>query len=207
VITDAELSENTFRLLHELHEKFALGDSCWAKKIEAAYIARKELGAYKKTKTLYPQIEKGKKLTKDNLEMGWSFQCYTLREYGISIEGPHPYNLLAPVNENYMLQSAKLIVNLWKKQAHDEREYSWLMQRDEQVFVIATLCRFLHFICERKISSKQRSAQWPIKNIEKKWHRLIKEALCNRKQISITPDKEIRGTIAFIDYVTLVFNN
>jgi hypothetical protein len=68
VITDAEVSEIEFHQLHALHERFYSSDSLWSKKIEAAYIAKKELGNYGKTITLYPQIEKGRQLTKDKLE-------------------------------------------------------------------------------------------------------------------------------------------
>src|SRR5579862_4849270 len=75
VITDTEIPENEFILLRALHHKFNLSNSLWSKRIEAAYIAKKELGNYEVTTSLYPQIEKNKELIKEKLEMGWSFQC------------------------------------------------------------------------------------------------------------------------------------
>ncbi len=137
--------------------------------------------------------------------MGWPFQCYALREYGIVIEGPDPHNLFDPVDENHILQAVKSIANLWMEQAHDEQEAGWLIQRDEQVFVVLTLCRFLHFASERKIASKQFSAQWALVNLEKKWHKLIKEAITNSNQTPIVHENDVRKTTEFIDYTANQF--
>lgn len=139
--------------------------------------------------------------------MGWSFQCHTLRECGIVIDGPEPHKLFEPVNEKYMLQAAKSIINLWKEQAHDERETHWLFQREEQAFVILTLCRFLYFISERKIASKQQSAQWAITHLSKKWHNLIQEAINKNNQPSIVPEHEVKETTDLIDHVAHILNN
>lgn len=207
VITKEVVSDKEFSALHELHKQFYSSNSPWAHKVEAAYIAKKELGNYENAATLYPQIEKGRELIKEKLEMGWSFQCHTLYEYGIAIDGPEPHKLFEPVNEKNMLQAAKSIINLWKEQARDEREAHWLIQREEQAFVILTLCRFLYFISERKIASKQLSAQWACTHLSKKWHKLIQEAINKNNQPSIVPENDVKETADFIDHVALILNN
>src|SRR5262249_52599652 len=109
--------------------------------------------------------------------------------------------------ENYMLQAAITIINLWKQQAHDEREAKWLIQREEQAFVILTLCRFLYFIAERKIASKRLSAQWALANLPQKWHKLINGAITKNNEPSIVPENDVKKTIEFIDYTALALNN
>lgn len=64
VITKKDVSDKEFSALHELHKQFYSSNSPWAHKVEAAYIAKKELGNYENAVTLYPQIEKGRELIK-----------------------------------------------------------------------------------------------------------------------------------------------
>lgn len=60
---------------------------------------------------------------------------------------------------------------------HDEKEAGWLIQRNEQVFVVLIFCRFLYFVVEQKIASKKRSSFWALGKFENKWHKLINDAL------------------------------
>jgi hypothetical protein len=44
-------------------------------------------------------------------------------------------------------------------------------------------------------------------NLEKKWHKLIKEAITNNNQTSIAHPNDVKKTIEFIDYAALILNN
>jgi hypothetical protein len=98
VVTKNEVGDNLYTGLQALHAQFDSSDSPWAAKIEAAYIPKEALHHSAPTQAKYPQIEKGTKLVKAPLEMGWAFQLFTLREHGVVIAGPDPRTISAPVD-------------------------------------------------------------------------------------------------------------
>ncbi|HKV58387.1 MAG TPA: nucleotidyltransferase domain-containing protein [Ktedonobacteraceae bacterium] len=88
VVTDAELPDDRFVALQNMHARFGESSSSWAEKIEAVYIPQDALRRAALTSEQFPQVEKGTALFKDRLESGWIFQCYILREHAIVVAGP-----------------------------------------------------------------------------------------------------------------------
>lgn len=97
VVTDAALSDDLFVALQDIHARFDESLSPWAAKVEAAYIPRDTLRHSAPTPARYPQVEKGRTLVVDQLESGWIFQCYSLREHGVIVAGPDPRTLIDPL--------------------------------------------------------------------------------------------------------------
>jgi hypothetical protein len=54
----------------------------------------------------------------DQLESGWIFQCYTLREHRVVVAGPDPRTLIDPVDPDEMRQAAAAIVGKWLEQGN-----------------------------------------------------------------------------------------
>ncbi len=201
VITKHAVAENSFLLLEELHKQFYLSESKWAKKIEAAYIAQNAFDLSKTNTNSYPQIEKGRDLTRDKLEMGWSFQCHILREFGLVVSGPDPKSLFSEVNVRHMLNAAKHISELWYQQAHDENECAFLKEEDK--FVISTLCRFLYLLHSQKVATKKLSVQWARENLDQKWINIMDDILMDRDK---NTENKFQNTIEFIQYTNDSFS-
>ena len=90
VVTARDVTDAQFAALGAMHATFRAGDSYWAEKIEAAYIRREALNRPGSDGARYPQLEKGRDLAREPLEIGWPFQRAVLHDQGIVVAGPYP---------------------------------------------------------------------------------------------------------------------
>jgi len=201
VVTDAELSDELFVALQDLHARFDASGSPWAAKIEAAYIPRGALRPHASTAARYPQIEKGGTLMMDHLESGWAVQCYTLREHGVVVAGPNPRTLIDPIDPRTMRRAAAVHAGVWVEQArHDPEWLAWVRHRENQAFVVLTLCRMLYTLDSGAVASKPRAARWARKSVDKRWAGLIQRSLAGQHDSGEAPDSDVRDTVALIEY-------
>ena len=200
VVTDAALSREHFAALREMHARFSAGGSPWAKKIEAAYISQEVLQHTVPPEARYPQIEKGGTLAMEPLESGWMVQCYTLREHGVVVAGPHPHTLVALVGREQTRQAAAY-AEVWLEQArHDPEWLAWLRRKENQAFVVLTLCRMLYTLDRGAVASKPAAARWARQTLGTRWAALIAGALEGQYSNAEAPDGDIAETVALVEY-------
>ncbi len=201
VVTDAELSDSVFAALRDMHARFDASGSPWARKIEAAYIPRDALRPDDPTAARYPQIEKGGALVLDYLESGWVVQCYILREHGVVVAGPSPHALVAPIDPRDMRRAAAVHADVWAEQArHDPDWLAWVRRRDNQAFVVLTLCRMLYTLDTGTVASKPVATRWAGTALANRWAALIERALSGQHEGGDAPDADVRDAIALVDY-------
>ena len=201
VVTDAEIADDLFMALQEMHAHFDESGSPWAAKVEAAYIPQGALRHSAPTSAQYPQIEKGRSLARDHLEIGWAFQCYTLREHGVVVLGPDPRTLIDPVDPHDIRRAVVAITSGWLEGArHDPAWLVWLQHRSAQAFIVLTLCRFLYTLDSGTVAPKAVAAQWAQKALGQRWAELIERSLAGQHDESETPDSDVDDTVALIQY-------
>jgi hypothetical protein len=211
VVTTNEIADDLYTALQEMHEQFDTGESPWAAKVEAAYIPQEALHSFAPTQAKYPQVEKGTKLFKAPLEIGWAFQLYTLRERGVVIAGPDPHMITSPVYLSSMRQAVAAIAGCWQEQAsRDPGWLEWLRHKEAQTFVVLTLCRMLYSLDTGDVVSKPAAARWAKKVLDPHWAAIIDRAIIDRAVIdrSITAQHDqgeelhwdVEDTLAFIQY-------
>lgn len=201
VVTDDEFADDFFVALQDLHARFDESLSPWAAKVEAAYIPQDALRHSAPTQARYPQVEKGTTLFKGPLEIGWIFQCYTLREHGVRVAGPDPRQLLDPIDPSDMRRAVPVIPNMWLEQAHHDPSWLyWLRQRENQAFVVLTLCRLLFTLDTATVASKPTAAHWAQKALGTRWAGLIECSLAGQHERSEAPESDVDNTIALIQY-------
>ena len=201
VVTDAEIADDLFVALQDMHTHFDESLSPWAAKVEAVYIPQDALRHSAPTTARYPQIEKGTTLFKDHLESGWIFQCDILREHGVVVAGPDPRTLIDPVDPDDMRRAVAAIPGLWLEQArHDPSWLAWLHQRGNQAFVVLTLCRLLYTLDSGTVASKLAAACWAQKALGKRWAALIERSFAGQHDSRETPDSDVNDTVALIQY-------
>ncbi|MCC6455814.1 MAG: DUF4111 domain-containing protein [Caldilineaceae bacterium] len=201
VVTDDLLAGDLFTALQEMHARFDAGGSSWAAKVEAVYIPQEALRRYSPSRTRYPQIEKGRILSMDQLESGWIFQCYLLREHGMALAGPDPRTLIDPVDPNEMRRAVIAIPAMWLALAHNGPSWlEWLAERANQAFVVLTLCRLLYTLDVGAVASKPVAAAWAQQRLGQRWAGLIARALGGQQDHSTLPAREVEETVALIAF-------
>jgi Domain of unknown function (DUF4111)/Nucleotidyltransferase domain len=202
VVTDAELSEDLVDALRRLHVCFRATDSPWSSRIEAAYIPCHALRANVPASARYPQVEKDRGFTVDTVESGWVIQLLTLREHGIVVEGPDPRTLIAPLDPVDIRRASAAHALVWSEQAeHDPDWLTWIRIQENLAFVVLTLCRMLYTLEAGSVASKPRAAQWMIQTSGNLWAGLIRSALLGQHTSGSASDREVRKTIALLNFI------
>lgn len=201
IVTDTLLSEDLVVDLRDMHVRFDASDSRWAGRIEAAYIPQYALGRRTPTTDPYPQIEKGSILVLEPLESGWILQCHTLREQGIVVAGPNPRTLFAPVAPDDMRRVSPAHAVVWLEQArHDPGWLAWLRCRENQAFVVLTLCRMLYTLDSGAVASKVTAARWMQQMEGTRWGMLIQRAMAGQHESGDVHDGDVSDTVALVQY-------
>jgi hypothetical protein len=201
IVIHDEISDALFNALHEMHTHFDRSCSPWVGKIEAAYIPLEALKQAAPTSNRYPQVEKGTELLRIPLEIGWAFQRYILREYGVAVAGPSPRTFADPVERMDMQRAAFAIIGGWQEQSRcDPSWIEWARQRGSQAFIILTLCRILYSLETGSVASKPAAARWAQKNLGRRWNLLIERSLAVQYDKQEIPDIDLDETLAFLSY-------
>jgi hypothetical protein len=201
VVTKTEISDDLYAALEEMHVQFNTGGSAWAGRIEAAYIPRQALFHTEPTTEKYPQVEKGTKLFKAPLEIGWCFQLYTLRERRVVVAGPNPRTITRTVGLDDMRRAVDTITGRWLEQAHNDPEWlKWVHLKEAQSFAVLTLCRMLYSLETGDVTSKPAAARWARQFLEPHWAGLIDRALTNQHAQGEATAQDVDDTLALILY-------
>ena len=199
VVTDVDISDDSFNALREMHAQFDSSDSPWSGKIEAAYIPQEALNHTTSTSTVYPQVEKGTALLRAPLEIGWAFQRHTLREHGVIVSGRDLRTTIKPVDPADMRQAVAVIAKGWLEQScHDSSWIGWAHIRSNQAFVVLSLCRFLYNLETGRVTSKHAAARWAQKNLNASWNELIERSLAGQHGSQETPEDDFRSMLTLL---------
>src|SRR6476661_10943946 len=206
VVTTGTLSDDLVKALRDLHARFDTGGSPWAGKVEAVYIPRAALRDAAPTGVQHPQVEKGRLLFMDQLESGWVFQCYILREHGVPLAGPDPRTLIDPVDPDEMRRAAVPIAVIWQALAfHDLAWLAWLRERGNQAFVALTLCRLLYTLDTGGVASKPAAARWAQQILGGRWAGLLARSQAGQHDTAAIQDSDLAATVALIAYTVQRF--
>ena len=64
------------------------------------------------------------------LDLGWMFQCLTLRVHGVVLAGPAPTELIPPLGPDDMRRAAVPIALMWQREAREDPAWlEWLRER------------------------------------------------------------------------------
>lgn len=202
VATDADLGDDLFAGLREIHEHFDASESSWAGRVEAAYIPVNVLRHSLPSVARYPQIERGGTLVREPLEPGWVFQCESLRTHGIAVEGPEAGTLIDPVDRADMRGAVTAITGQWLEQSiHDPDWLNWVLRTQNQSFVVLTLCRMLYSLETGGVASKPAAARWAEATVDQRWTPLITRALDGQVETGTADEEDVRATIALIEII------
>jgi hypothetical protein len=196
VVTDSAVEENHFMALQAMHARFDASGSPWAARIEAIYVPLSVLNDPDPVPGYYPQIETGRALFKETLEVGWIFQHHTLREYGVIVEGPGPYDFLRPNTIRDLRSAVTAVLQPWMAQRHDPDWLAWL-RTGGQPFVVLTICRLLYSFTVGDVASKPAAAHWAQQVLGAQWYALIERAIIGRDDGNGERDEQ--DTVALLE--------
>jgi hypothetical protein len=188
--------------LRALHDEIPTRPGHWTHHLEGSYPNKDELRTLDGLGKPWLYIDHGWR------EMQWSTHCnsevvrWTLRERGVTLDGPDPKTLVDPVSAQAlrarMSRDAQTFLDdlaTWIN-----FDIAWA-----QRFAVATLCRILYTHDEGRVASKRQAMLWAKNHVEPHWSDLIQRAVDDRA-LGWDPDEpprpgSVERTIAFAAYV------
>ena len=166
MVTNAEISEDTFAALKEMHKHMAGTNSPWAIQVEVSYIPRKALRHFDTADMRHPHLDRG---SNEELHMmdhanDWIIQRYIVRERGVILSGPNPKTLIEPVSPDDLRQAVVDVLPLWFNPILEDPLQ--INKRGYQSFFMLSICRMFYTLKYGEIVSKKFAAKWAKENLD-----------------------------------------
>ena len=202
-VIENEVSDADLPALQKMHARIFNLESEWAKHLEGSYFPKKILkgGDPAKTELLYLDNTHDKLILSDHdntLVVRW-----VVREYGITLAGIAPQELIDPVSADHLRQE---ILSTMREWADEIFSGQWKMgNKWAQPFAVLSYCRMLHSLHTGRVASKLSGVQWAKSTLDNRWTGLIQRAWDERPNPSLKvrrasePD-EVKSTLDFIHF-------
>jgi hypothetical protein len=174
VVTSEVLPDNLISDLGTMHSRMYESGLEWATKLEGAYIPMDAIGVYSPTGPACPLVNK-KEFLVACPESNWVINRHVLYTSGVVITGPPLQTVIAPVRPKQLREAVlTLLRNNWIPLLDDS---DFFLGTGYQPFVVLTMCRALYTLKYGTVAPKSRSAEWVIANSDRKWTKLVKQAM------------------------------
>jgi predicted nucleotidyltransferase len=201
IVTDEEISSDTFSALHDMHTRIAEIESPWAVQQEVSYIPQNALRRFDRQNIHHPHLDRdiGEILKIKAHESDWIIQRHLLREHGIVITGPDLKSLIDPVAPYELHQAVVDELPLWADYLINHS--STLKSRGYQSFCVLSFCRMLYTLQNKAVLSKPAAAKWAMEVLDARWKPLIERAVIGRQNSSLEASAEdINETLEMMRY-------
>jgi predicted nucleotidyltransferase len=175
VITDSEVSADTFEDLKAMHDDIARGTSKWTRELEGSYISRRAL-RHERRPAAHPYIDRRDALAMVEPESGyWIIHRHVLREHGVPLAGPLPRTLIDPVQPEELREAVRGILREWWVPMLADGPQ--LQNGFYRSYAVLTMTRMLYTIRHGAIVTKPVAARWAQEMLGGRWMPLIQDAL------------------------------
>jgi Nucleotidyltransferase domain. len=196
VVTDAEVSLDTFGVLKAMHQHIAAGASKWGRELEGSYISKRAL-CYDRKPAAHPYIDRGSVLAMVRQESGyWPIHRHVLRDHGVALAGPLPQTLIDPVAPGELREAVRGILREWWTPMLTEGPL--LQNGFYRCYAVLTMSRMLYTLRHGTIVTKPVAAKWVQEAFDRQWTPLIQRALAWSRDVP--PD--LGETLAFIQHTS-----
>jgi hypothetical protein len=174
ILINQDISGDQLSPLRALHADIFKLDCPWAQHLEGSYIPKAALERMPPPPRKFLYLDHGstelvRSAHDDSLVVYWS-----LRERGITLIGPEPRSLLAPVPADALRQEVFDTMCTWREQLLTNPND--LDNRFYQPFAVLSYCRMLQTLESGTIESKRAAAMWAKDSLDSRWHQLIQSA-------------------------------
>jgi Domain of unknown function (DUF4111)/Nucleotidyltransferase domain len=195
VVTEADVSSDTFEILKTMHQRIADRPSKWGRELEGSYISRRAL-RHDRRPAAHPYVDRGSVLAMVQPETGyWTIHRHVLHDHGVALAGPLPRTLIDPVASDDLREAVRGILREWWTPMLTEGPL--LQNGFYRGYAVLTMCRMLYTLRHGTIVTKPVAARW-VQDSFTRWTPLIERALAWSRDIP--PD--LTETLALIQHTT-----
>lgn len=204
VVTKDFVSERPLQALQAMHAHIYDLASDWAKHLEGSYIANGWLNRHDVigVQPLWYLDNGSRSLVRSVHDNTWVVR-WVVRERGITLAGPEPGSLIAPVAPTALRGEVLRTMRDWGERLLAEPQQ--MNNRWYQPFAVLSYCRMLQTLATGTIQSKLSAARWAQGALDRRWSGLIQRAWDERPNPSLkirqpADPEDFRSTQDFVRY-------
>ena len=175
VATRTELPAETVASLAAFHRAVKESDLTWATNFEGSYIPLKALRRHDPDHAVYPCVQVDGSFGLERHGIDWVIQRHLIREKGLTLVGPDPKTLIAPVSAEELRVAARRILREWW--APMLGQPFRLKNSEYQAYAVITMCRILYTVEYGAVVSKPQAGRWAQERLGSPWDGLIARAM------------------------------
>jgi hypothetical protein len=208
IVTAAAVEAEQLRELQAMHRRIHALAVPWAQHLEGSYISKGELRHVDRERKPLPFLDNGaSELELDN-HCNTAVVRRVLRERGVTLEGPDPKTLIAPIGTAELRREGIAAIREHAEWA-PARTKAGGMSRWKQTYLVLIFCRILHQLESGEVGSKRQAGEWAQVALDAEWRDLIGKAVADRadpwRRVQLPADPgDVERTLAFADYATAV---
>ncbi len=196
--TATDVDPAMFDALKGMQDAFILNHPRWENRLDIAYLSVDGLKTFKIHPSKMAFISPGEPFHIREAADDWLRNWYLVREMGVTLFGPLPTTLIAPISKAEFVQAVKVFLASCREWADDTPvRQSW------HSYVILMMCRGLYACKTGTQLSKVQAALWAEQELPA-WSPLIKQALLWRQLWSeqgTDPPIAVPETRRFVNFV------
>jgi len=202
-VTETHLTPAELVRLQDLHRRVYGIGSEWAKHLEGSYFPKAVLATTERSGEPLWYLDHGAS------SLILSDHCNTvvvrtvLRSCGVTLFGPNPAQLLAPIPTSELRGEILETIQSWGNDIlQNPAPYN---NRFYQGYIVLNYCRMLRDLAVGAVGSKRTGASWAARTLDPVWTPLIERAWSGRPDPAASvrrkaDPEEFRRTLAFVRY-------
>lgn len=215
-VIQKELTNMNISALEKIMERMHTMGCYPAKHLEGSFITVLDLNDWstvRKKKLVY--FDNGSTQAERSIHDNQWHVRWILREHGVTLVGPEPITLLAPIPEEAMFAETReaLLEILQLLEDEINNPLTFINSRFGQSFAVLSVCRFLQTLETGRIGSKKEAVVWARQALAPEWTQVIDRAWQEREGVRFcvkirqrAEQRDLDDTIRFIRYA-VEFNN
>lgn len=171
-ITERPLSAEEFAALAALHEELSRSPNPFGAHLEGLYIDRHAAWRYEPGQRV-PAIQRTEALEWSDLGANWIIERWVVRERGVTLLGPAPATLIAPVSAEEMRAAVRARLPGWADFARQTDDPEWHAHLGHKAYCVETMCRALHTLATGETQTKPQAVAWALATLPEPWRATV----------------------------------
>jgi hypothetical protein len=160
-VTERRISDAEFAALAALHERLARSDNPFGHELEGAYVER--VAAWRHAPgQRFPTIARSEALAWREHGANWVIERWVVYEYGVTLQGPNPRDLIAPVTAEELRGAVRDRLRDWADFARATDDPEWRAHLGHKAYVVENMCRALCTLATGALPTKPQAVAWAL---------------------------------------------
>ena len=191
-ITARPLTTEEFAALASLHVALSASPNSYGDQLEGPYLDRAAAWRYQPEQRI-PAISRNGALEWSEPGANWVIERWVVRERGVTLLGPDPRELIAPVSTGELRAAVRARLPDWAEFARLPDDPDWHTHRGQKAYCVETMCRALHTLATGEAQTKPQAVAWALATLSEPWRTTVERSQTWRSDP--TPDDSLNPEV------------